>query len=258
MAVCLHCLHEARLAARDRRHRAIMRLGAWTVTLSVVGVVGMAGVNAAMRPSAPPVPAKRVAAKPAAPPAAAQPAPATPVSATPVMQQGAPAEVSPTVADTTLHGGHPATSAPPTPATVAAAGTIAAPTVPDSSARPTPALGPIVGHGRTDLGDSLFATRSGDVVVVHFDTPPKRTRRADKFEAVVRQTLKAVYGAIADSALATVPVGQLTAPNELLTTLPKRGIHLTGPRGIRIAVWPETRAGQDGPLAVAYRTVVER
>jgi hypothetical protein len=75
---------------------------------------------------------------------------------------------------------------------------------------------------------------------------------------IVRQTLHTVYGAIADTVLATVPAGRLAGHNELLTTLPTRGIHLTGPRGVRIALWPETRPGRDGPLAVAYRTTVER
>jgi hypothetical protein len=252
MAVCLHCLHDARLAARERRQRAILRFGAWMVTLSVIGVVGMAGVNAARHPSPAPAPAKRVASKPAVP------APTPVAAATPVVQQGAPAEVLPPVTDTTAHSVAGANNAPSSVATVAAAGTIAAPAAVDSSIHATARLGPIVGHGRTDLADSLFATRSGDTVVVHFDTSPARTRRADKFESVVRQTLKAVYGPIADSVLATVPTGKLVAPNELLTTLPSRGIHLAGPHGVRIVLWPETRAGRDGPLAVAYRAVVER
>ena len=126
----------------------------------------------------------------------------------------------------------------------------------DSSARSI--IGPIVPPGRTDLRDSLFAVRSADTVTVHFDTSPSRTRRADKFEAIVRQTLDVIYGPIADSVLAAVPAGQLVAPNELVTTLPSRGIHLTGPHGVRLALWPETRAGRDGPLVVAYRTLIER
>jgi len=108
------------------------------------------------------------------------------------------------------------------------------------------------------MPDSLFATRSGDTVIVHFDTSPLRTRRADKFERIVRQTLAAVYGPIADTLLATVPDGRLAAPNELLAALPKRGIHLATPSGRKVALWPETRAGRDGPLVVAYRTIVER
>jgi hypothetical protein len=75
---------------------------------------------------------------------------------------------------------------------------------------------------------------------------------------MVRETLRTVYGPIADTALAAVPAGRLAMPNELVTTLPAKGIHLAASRGARIAVWPETRAGRDGPLVVAYRTVVER
>jgi hypothetical protein len=250
MAVCLHCLHEARLAARERRHRAIMRFGAWTVSLSVFGVVGMAGVNAARHPSPPPPAAtKRVGAKPAAPKSDTAPV----ATAAPVVQQGVPAPMMPANVDSSP----PAASSAPPAASVAAAGAISVPAA-DSAPHAAARVGPIVAHGRTDLADSLFLTRSGDTVVVHFDTSPARTRRADKFELVVRQTLKAVYGPIADSVLATVPAGQLAGPNELVTTLPKRGIHLTGPHGVRIALWPQTRRGRDGPLAVAYRTVVER
>src|SRR5205807_9217462 len=64
MAVCLHCLHEARVAARDRRNRAIMRFTAWTLSLTVVAVVGTAAANAVTRqPEAPPP--RRVASAPA-------------------------------------------------------------------------------------------------------------------------------------------------------------------------------------------------
>jgi hypothetical protein len=117
---------------------------------------------------------------------------------------------------------------------------------------------PILPQGRTDLPDSVFAERRGDTVTVHFDTSPLRTRRADKFESVVRQTLGAVYGTVADSALATIAAGRLTAPNDLVTTLPVKGIRISAPKGTRFALWPETRPGRDGPLVVAYRVTIER
>ena len=82
-------------------------------------------------------------------------------------------------------------------------------------------------------------------------------RHEDKFEAIVRQTLHNVYGTVADTLLAAVPAGSLVAPNELVTTLPSRGVRLTSADGARIQLWPETRPGRDGPLVVAYRTVVE-
>jgi hypothetical protein len=263
MAVCLHCLHTARLEAREHRQRAIMRFGAWTLSLAVVGVVGAAGVNAATHPDTPQVQrgAKRAQAQPIAVRAPSSPdsAAVTVASAAAVIQQGAPAQVASPAADSA----HPA-SPNPAPAPISATQPPAA--SPSSSAKSVPsadsaaraAIGPIIPQGRTDLADSLFAIRVADTVVVHFDTSPSRTRRADKFETIVRQTLKVVYGPFADSTLAAVPAGRLVAPNELVTTLPTRGIHLAGPHGARVALWPETRPGRDGPLVIAYRTVVER
>lgn len=164
------------------------------------------------------------------------------------MQQGAPSLASSTVLDSATQ---PA-AAVPAPATEAPARV-------DSVVRPpTVTIAPILPEGRTDLHDSLFVERRGDTVVVHFDTSPARTRRADKFESIVRETLHTVYGPIADTVLAAVPEGRLATRNELVTTLPAKGIHLAIPHGARIAVWPETRPGRDGPLVVAYRTAVER
>ena len=119
-------------------------------------------------------------------------------------------------------------------------------------------IAPIILVGRTDLPDSLYAERRADTVIVHFDTSPARTRRADKFETIVRQTLRSVYGAVADTALAAVAAGRLVLPNELLTVLPTRGLRLAAPNGARIVLWPETRPGRDGLLVVAYRTTIER
>jgi hypothetical protein len=271
MAVCLHCLHAARVEARERRQRSIMRFAAWTLSLAVVGVVGAAGANAVVRHPESAIAtnnAKRVPVR-AIPPHTDSTA--ISAAATPVLQQGAAvAAVIPAV-DSTRPPSNPPTTLPAGPigdsASASAAHSAAGPTptapaptspVPAAPAPATPRLGPIVAHGRTDLGDSLFAERRGETVIVHFDTSPARTRRADKFEAIVRQTLHGVYGAIADTLLAQVPDGKLAMPKELLTTLPKRGIHLTGPHGVRIALWPETRLGRDGPLVVAYRTTVEQ
>lgn len=167
---------------------------------------------------------------------------------TPVVQQGAPSAASTALADSTIQ---PISAA--APVSVVRPDSTARSAVPASST-----ITPVVPQGRTELHDSIFVERRGDTVFVHFDTSPARTRRADKFESVVRETLRTVYGAIADSALATVPAGRLAMPNELVTTLPTKGIHLTAARGARIGVWPETRPGRDGPLVVAYRTIVER
>ena len=265
MAVCLHCLHAARLEARERRQRAIVRFGAWTVSLAVIGVVGAAGVNAAKHPdsASPQRPTKKAQAQPtvATAPRTADSASATVASAAAVIQQGTPAATAAPAPSDSAH----ATTPSPAP-TVAPAPAQPPATPQTSSVKPAPsadsiaraAIGPVIPQGRTDLVDSLFAIRSADTVVVHFDTSPSRTRRADKFETIVRQTLKVVYGPFADSVLAAVPAGRLAAPNELVTTLPAHGIHLVGPHGARVALWPETRPGRDGPLVVAYRTMVER
>ena len=51
---------------------------------------------------------------------------------------------------------------------------------------------PRVAEGRTELRDSMFVVRSGDGMTVHFDTRDMRTRRAEKFEWIVRSTGAAV------------------------------------------------------------------
>jgi hypothetical protein len=119
-----------------------------------------------------------------------------------------------------------------------------------------PPLAPIVPAGRHRLADSMFAVRTGDTVRVHFDNTRLRTRRADKLERIIRATLPEVYGKSADSVLAAVPAGQLVNSASLLTELPSRGLHFPLGGGWVIALWPETRPGQDGPLVVSYRTVV--
>jgi hypothetical protein len=118
---------------------------------------------------------------------------------------------------------------------------------------------PRVPEGRTELRDSMYVVRAGSSATVYFDTPLARTRRRDKFEAIVRATLPAVYGAAADSLLAAVPAGRLVRQgDDLLGALPTRGLRLPAGAGWSVALWPETRAGQQGPLVVAYRATVVR
>jgi hypothetical protein len=114
---------------------------------------------------------------------------------------------------------------------------------------------PVVPVGRTALRDTIVADRAGDTVRVSFDLELSRTRRPEKFEAIVRSTLPQVYGAAVDSALRALPVGAVARAGDLVTTLPEQGFHIPLPGGRTIAVWPETRAGRDGPLVVAYRAV---
>jgi hypothetical protein len=128
-------------------------------------------------------------------------------------------------------------------------------------APPTPSappMSPIVGQGVTRLPDSVVAIRKGDSVTVHFDVARVRTRRADKFERVVRATLPAVYGPAAASELARIPSGQLASEGDLLTDLPARGLRVPIGDGWALAVWPVTRPGETGPLVVMYRAVVTR
>jgi hypothetical protein len=248
MAVCLHCLHADRVATRERRQRAIVRFIAWTLGLFVVGIVGAAGANAVTRHPEPIRPARTAArhATPVAVVASRDSVLATaPLTAPTIQLQGAPASMTPIVDSTAHAAAAPVAVVPPARAV-------------DTAPPPPPRLGPIIPQGRTDLHDSLFAVRSGDTVVVNFDTGPARTRRADKFESLVRQTLRSVYGAVADTVLATVPDGKLASAKELVTILPSRGIHLRAAQGPRLALWPQTRPGRDGPLVVAYRTIVER
>ncbi len=122
----------------------------------------------------------------------------------------------------------------------------------------TSAAGPIVAEGRTSLPGGLFAVRTGDTVEVYFDTPENRTRRRDKFERIVRETLPAVYGTVAHDALSDVPVGELVATGELPTEIAERGVLLRTAQGGSLMVWPSTRPGRDGPLVVSYRTTIRR
>ena len=130
-----------------------------------------------------------------------------------------------------------------------------------TGAAASPATAPvalIVREGRTELPDDVIFERGGDSVIVDFDTPATRTRRRDKFEAVVRRTLPALYGARIDSVLRTIPVGGLVADADLLTELPKRGVHVSVGDGWTLDLWPLTRPGQDGPLLVSYWARVTR
>jgi hypothetical protein len=144
---------------------------------------------------------------------------------------------------------------------VSAAGVVAKP-IPNAPA-PRPAttttngIPLVVPVGRTALRDTMVADRSGDTVRVIFDLLLSRTRRPDKFEAIVRSTLPQVFGSAADSALRALPYGSVARAGELIETLTSSGFHIPLANGRAIAVWPETRAGRDGPLVIAYRAVAK-
>jgi hypothetical protein len=160
-------------------------------------------------------------------------------------------------------------AAPETQATVAAmpSDTGASETTPATTPATPPAvtpatpirttvLAPMIDEGRTEFGDSVYAVREGGTVTVHFDTFLTRTRRRDKFDRIVRETLPRVYGAPADSLLAAVPVGQIAQGGDLVGELATSGISLELADGSTLALLPRTRPGRDGPLVVAYQATV--
>ena len=220
--VCLHCRHDARVAARQRRVRLLARAGlillggGAVVALVIGGIVAIApGEDSAIA--------------------------AIGQTDTFVSSAGSPAGTTPA-----------ATTAGTPPASAATSGT--RPTAPVSTPAPADraALRPSIPEGRRELGDSMFAVREGANVSVHFDTETLRTRFDWKFEGVVRATLPLVYGEMTRAALDSIPSGTLVRGGDLLTELPTRGFPNTvGDDQLRVG--PITRPGRDGPLVVGYR-----
>jgi len=97
---------------------------------------------------------------------------------------------------------------------------------------PIPALSPVIPVGRTMLRDTMVAERVGDTVRVSFDLQLSRTRRPDKFEAIMRATLPQVFGAVADSALRSLPTGSVARAGDLVATLPERGLRIPAAGGM--------------------------
>ncbi|MGH7678677.1 MAG: hypothetical protein ACRENU_09440 [Gemmatimonadaceae bacterium] len=119
-----------------------------------------------------------------------------------------------------------------------------------------PTVAPIIAEGRRELGDSMYAVRSGADVTVFFDTELLRTRLDWKFEGVVRATLPLVFGTGVQPALDSIPTGTM-ARGDLLYDLPTRGIAIRLSNAT-LKVWPVTRPGRDGPIIVAYRAQASR
>jgi len=231
--VCLRCQHAERAVKLARQRQLIARGTAATLVLGVIAAIGIGGATAirgyvATRATQPT--ARDDVPQPAATDSAADPSETA-------------------AADS-------ATTAPiPSPATetVAASPGLSRATSPSTGAGVF--VTPVVPVGRTALRDTMVADRAGDTVRVSFDLAPSRTRRPEKFEAIVRSTLPQVYGAAVDSALRALPDGAVARAGDLVTTLPDQGFRIPLAGGRTIAVWPETRAGRDGPLVVAYRAV---
>jgi hypothetical protein len=119
-------------------------------------------------------------------------------------------------------------------------------------------VSPVVPQGQTNLPDSLLATRADSVITVSFDRTMIRTRNPWKFERLVRSTLPALYGPLADSALARIPEGGLVRQGDLINELPTRGMRIPVVPGWTFTLFPITRPGQDGPLVTQYRVSVVR
>jgi hypothetical protein len=231
--VCLRCRQEQRDAARTRQQQMLGLCGVAAMGLLGIYVMGASAANAwhaAARPDTSHVVARASVV-------------ASSVSGGGEVKQQGDAAPTAVVATSTT-----------STATATAAPTTAAPATPATQ----PSVPILVSEGRTDLTEILIAERTGDSLTVDFDAPATRTRRRDKFEAVVRQTLPMIYGAPVDSVLRTIPDGAIVGSVDLLDELPKRGVHLPLGNGWTLDLWPETRPGQDGPLVVSYWAKLRR
>lgn len=259
--ICLHCRREALLETRARVRRQLFRvatalsaLAAVAIAIALLGVRRSAAIplSTAIRHAVPHAggasPARIVAVVPSQDTSHA----AAAASVVPAAKPGTTSARAATGTTTTTTTTALATTS------VSSVSSAVVPITAKPPAAPAPAVTPVIPEGRDDLDGAIYAVRVGDTVFVHFDTPVTRTRRPEKFERTVRQTLPAVYGPVADSMLAAVPDGALTAGGDLLADLPTRGIRLTAPSGTALTLWPQTRPGEDGPLVVTYRVTATR
>jgi hypothetical protein len=115
---------------------------------------------------------------------------------------------------------------------------------------------PVVPQGQSSLPDGPTVVRTDSLVTVSFDAPMIRTRIPAKFERLVRSTLPAVYGPSIDSVLSKIPEGGIARQGDLVSELPTRGVRIPVNAEWTIALYPETRPGQDGPLVIRYRVSV--
>jgi hypothetical protein len=221
VTVCLHCRRAEQEAARQRQTRTGMRVGAVALVVAVgAGLVSTRGGEVQ-------VGAGMIAVADSA--LLAEPLVVATVDSQPVVR-----------------------------ASTAEKQTVTAPRATAKPAKKPVPLAPLVALGRTDVGDGLYIERSEETVTVHFDTPETRTRRRDKFERVVRRTLPEIYGSAAEALLSSIPEGALVEPVDLVTEIAERGVELDAGNGWKVALWPETRPGEDGPLVVSYRVAVTR
>jgi hypothetical protein len=137
-----------------------------------------------------------------------------------------------------------------------------APTPPPSPvAAPASALprgGYVLVEGRTQLTDSIYATRTGDSVVVNFDAFGFRTRRPDKIEQSLRLTLPMLFGKMATSSIDTVGAGGLVTSRDVIGELARDGMRVKLDNGAIAHIRVLTRIVSDGPIAIGYLTTIER
>jgi hypothetical protein len=217
--VCLHCRKEARIAAKDRRQRLMLRGAAGAIVVAT-GLAATALGATAIRD-------KNTAQRSVSPQSTA--------STEPVRVPKDSAHATPD-------------SATRTPAPQVAAQVVAEPVVTKPAA---PA--PVIQMGSSSIQGGISAERTDTAVTLSFDTPMTRTRRSDKFEQFVRATLPAIYGKKVDSILTAMPAGTLAKQGDLLTELPSRGMRIPVDSAWEIRVFPETRQGKDGLLVIRYR-----
>jgi hypothetical protein len=217
ITTCLHCKHDARRAAGDRRTRTLKGVAGAVIAVAAVAGLGVAGMRF-LKERAPRSTATQ-----------------DPLISTPVV-------VAPTPSHDSV-----------VPANVPSAEAATPPQTPSQLA-----LSPVIPEGVTEHASGVRSTRTGDTVVVNFDTPMMRTRRPEKFEEIVRSTLVEVYGTPADSLLSGIPRGSLVQVQDLFADLPTRGLHINLPAGGALALWPQTRMREDGPLVIAYLATVTR
>jgi hypothetical protein len=228
--VCLHCRHAARIAARAKRQRLMLRAGAVgivIVTIATAGLIGATAIRGRVRDAAadnrslqPPTIVAQANVPEVVPNLPADSTPAAP----PVTQEGI---TKPVAAST--------------------------PSTPVASVAP---LSPVIPIGPSTISDGITAVRADSGVTLSFDTPMLRTRIPAKFEQFVRTTLPAVYGHGLDSLLAKIPDGAIAGQGDLISELPGRGVRIPIGAAWMLRLYPETRPGQDGPLVVRYRVAV--
>jgi len=240
-AVCLRCQHAERAARRAHQRQMMARGTAVAMVLGVIAAIGIAGASV--------IRSRPWMGSTGSTGSTENLATSAELKPTSAADSATDSAAAPTDSATTVQVPQRTVVRPSAPA-------------PAVASRPAAAVGlavsPVVPVGRTALRDTMVAVRAGDTVRVSFDLELSRTRRPEKFEAIVRSTLPQVYGTAVDSALRALPVGALARAGDLVTTLPEQGFHIPLAGGQTLGVWPETRPGRDGPLVVAYRAVASR